>query len=72
MPEATTEQWYADEQANVRAWRLEQLRLMRDVRGQQFTREQRQALAFGDCDLHEAAALLAAGCTIPTAFKILS
>lgn len=61
-----------DEAAKVLGWRLERLREMRDQRGERFTPAQARQLAAGGIDLHEAAAILAAGCSIPTAYRILS
>lgn len=72
MTETLDDKEMLDERVRVDEWRRKRLGEMRDQRGAGFTIRQVGALAEGGCDLHEAAALLAAGCTIPTAFDILS
>lgn len=66
------EQAQVVEAASVLAWRKEQLHAMHDARGERFTLRQIRVLAENGCDLHEVAAMLAVGCTIPLAFDICS
>lgn len=65
-------EYVPDEQESVIDWRREQLAEMRDQHGHGFSLRQVRILAMSDCDLHEARAILCAGCTIPVAFEILS
>jgi hypothetical protein len=53
------------EDDRVRRWRLEQFRSLG------FEPAEALVLAVSAADLHEARALVAAGCTLPLAFKIL-
>jgi hypothetical protein len=68
----TDDEQRSDELATVLAWRKERLRDMHDVHGHRFTIRQIRILADNGCDLHEAAAMLAVGCSIPICFDILS
>lgn len=68
----TVEQAETVEAASVLAWRKKQLRAMHDARGERFTSRQVKVLSENGCDLHEVAAMLAVGCTIPLAFDISS
>lgn len=67
-----TGEWLEGEQKTVLGWRVECLSDMHDRDGARFSPEQVLRLAESDCDLHTAADMLAAGCTIDTAFDILT
>jgi hypothetical protein len=54
-----------DEEERVTRWRVEQFGLLG------FESTQALLLAVSEADLHEARALVAAGCTLPVALKIL-